>query len=446
MGASHIVNTHTIDARVGGRSRYPGRVPRGPVADVGGAIAEADRLRRAGALPQARQVLQRAVDIARTVPGADQAELGTARRILAEVMCEMGERDGACEVLTELLADSQAAFGPRHPASVRTLAVLAAVVHELGDFDAAERLYREVGDRIGDKQSRAGSLVRVRLALLQRDRGNLDGAREELAEAYQKHKEAFGGEDPDTASIAAQLAELHRDAGDSATARRILTVAYVSTCSSLGEDHEVTRRLESDLEALEAPMPSAPIDLPEDSQSTRSIKRRHSKKAAAAEAAQAQPAAKTPLPAAPASPGAPSWAVTPSWAAAPAPVSPAPAQPATFAPPARPVAAPARPVAAQIPAQTRRRMAEPELSGRRTHPGQATSYSEPLSSQRLAALAAAETVVTPAVVVDPLAAPRAAGRPKRSAAATVLVVLMVIVAIGGGVALAAIGAMLALGS
>lgn len=418
------MNTHTIDARVGGRSRYPGRVPRGPVADVGGAIAEADRLRGAGALPQARQVLQRAVDIARAVPGADRTELCTARRMLAEVMCELGERDGACEVLTELLADSQASFGPRHPASVRTLAVLAAVVHELGDLDAAERLYREVGERIGDKQSRAGSLVRVRLAVLQRDRGNLDAARQELADAYHKHKEAFGGEDPDTASIAAQLAELHRDAGDSVTARRVLTVAYVATCSSLGEEHEVTKRLESDLEALEPPMPSAPIDLPEDSRSTRSIKRRHSKKAAAAVVPVPQPA----------------YAVAPA----------APVRPVAFAAPARPAAAPPPARAGQIPAQTRRRMSEPEFSGRRTYPGPATGSSESLSSERLAVLAAAETAVTPAVVVDPLVAPHtaarpsAAARPKRGAAATVLVVLMVIVAIGGGVALAAIGAMLAM--
>jgi hypothetical protein len=327
-----------------------------------------------------------------------------------------------------------------------------------------------VGDRIGDKQGRAGSLVRVRLALLQRDRGNLDAAREEMAEAYQKHKEAFGGEDPDVANIAAQLAELHRDAGDSAAARRVLTVAYVATCSSLGEDHEVTRRLETDLEALEAPMPSAPIDLPEDSQSTRSIKRRHSKKSAAAVAdAEAAPAAQAPAasPAAPSS--APSWAVTPSWAAAPAPVSPAPARPVphpahtvppsspaparpaafapppgpAFAPPPGPAAAPPPTRSPQIPAQARRRMSEPEFSGRRTHPGQATGYSEPLSSQRLAVLAAAETVVTPAVVVDPVTA-RAVARPKRGAAATVFVVLMVIVAIGGGVAMAAFGAMLAM--
>src|SRR5690349_19252495 len=166
MGASHIVNTHTIDTRVGGRSRYPGRVQRGPVVDVGGSIAEADRLRRSGALPQARQLLRHVVDLAQAASGADRVEVCTARRMLA--------------------------------------AVLAAVVHELSDFEAAERLYREVGDRIGDKESRAGSLVRVRLALLQRDRGNIDAAREELAEAHQKHREAFGAEDPDTVQIAAQ--------------------------------------------------------------------------------------------------------------------------------------------------------------------------------------------------------------------------------------------------
>jgi len=554
MGASHIVNTHTIDTRVGGRSRYPGRVQRGPVVDVGGSIAEADRLRRSGALPQARQLLRHVVDLAQAASGADRVEVCTARRMLAEVMCELGERDGACEVLTENLAEAQAAFGPRHPASVRTLAVLAAVVHELGDFEAAERLYREVGDRIGDKGSRAGSLVRVRLALLQRDRGNIDAAREELAEAHQKHREAFGAEDPDTVQIAAQLAELHRDAGDSAAARRVLTVAYVAACAALGEDHEVTRNLESDLEKLEAPMPSAPVDLPEDSQSTRSIKRRHSKKGApvvaAAEAAvpvvpaapappsrgafpaapaspAAYPASPAAYPAAPASPAAyPAAPASPAaYPAAPAspaaypaaPASPAPypggpaypaapASPAPFLaapagpaglpsaptspaghpaghpagaagflgtpttppapfPPGHPLASPGRPagatytaasarsaapvspapsahtaqIPAQIPPQTRRRVVDHEagLTGRRTPPAQ-TGYNEPR-------LAAAETVLTPAVI-DPVTVPHGSARPRRSGAATVLIVLMVLIAIGGGVALAIIGAMLAMQS
>jgi len=534
MGASHIVNTHTIDTRVGGRSRYPGRVQRGPVVDVGGSIAEADRLRRSGALPQARQLLRHVVDLAQAASGADRVEVCTARRMLAEVMCELGERDGACEVLTENLAEAQAAFGPRHPASVRTLAVLAAVVHELGDFEAAERLYREVGDRIGDKGSRAGSLVRVRLALLQRDRGNIDAAREELAEAHQKHREAFGAEDPDTVQIAAQLAELHRDAGDSAAARRVLTVAYVAACAALGEDHEVTRNLESDLEKLEAPMPSAPVDLPEDSQSTRSIKRRHSKKGApvvaAAEAAvpvvpvapappsrgafpaapaspAAYPASPAAYPAAPASPAAypaapaspapyPGGPAYPAAPASPAPFLAAPAGPAGLPsaptspaghpaghpagaagflgtpttppapfPPGHPLASPGRPagatytaasarsaapvspapsahtaqIPAQIPPQTRRRVVDHEagLTGRRTPPAQ-TGYNEPR-------LAAAETVLTPAVI-DPVTVPHGSARPRRSGAATVLIVLMVLIAIGGGVALAIIGAMLAMQS
>lgn len=280
MGAKGIVNTRIAETRVGGRSRYPGRVALSPAVDIGGSIAEAERLRRDGALPQARQVLGQAVELARAAPGVDQLVLCAARRMLAEIMCEMGDPQAAYRVLTALVPDATQTFGPRHPASVRSLAVLAAVVHELGDFDEAERLYHDVGERIGDRESRAGSLVRVRLALVQRDRGDLAAAREQLSEAYQKHRDAFGTEDPDTVHIAAQLAELHRDAGDSATARRVLTVAYVASCSSLGEGHELTRRLETDLEALEAPMPSAPVDLPEDTQSTRGIKRRHSKKGA----------------------------------------------------------------------------------------------------------------------------------------------------------------------
>ncbi|WP_204005108.1 tetratricopeptide repeat protein [Virgisporangium aurantiacum] len=274
------MNTRIAETRVGGRSRYPGRVALSPAVDIGGSIAEAERLRRDGALPQARQVLGQAVELALAAPGVDQLELCAARRMLAEIMCEMGDPQAAYHVLTTLVPVATQTFGPRHPASVRSLAVLAAVVHELGDFDEAERLYHDVGERIGDRESRAGSLVRVRLALVQRDRGNLAAAREQLGEAYQKHRDAFGTEDPDTVHIAAQLAELHRDAGDSATARRVLTVAYVASCSSLGEGHELTRRLETDLEALEAPMPSAPVDLPEDTQSTRGIKRRHSKKGA----------------------------------------------------------------------------------------------------------------------------------------------------------------------
>jgi hypothetical protein len=60
-------------------------------------------------------------------------------------------------------------------------------------------------------------------------------------------------------------------------------------------------------------------------------------------------------------------------------------------------------------------------------------------------LAAAETVLTPAVI-DPVTVPHGSARPKRGRAATVLIVLMVLIAIGGGVALAIIGAMLAMQS
>jgi hypothetical protein len=564
MGAKGIVNTRIAETRVGGRSRYPGRVALSPAVDIGGCIAEAERLRRDGALPQARQVLGQAVEQAQAAPSADQLELCAARRMLGEIMCEMGDPQAAYHVLTTLVPDATQTFGPRHPASVRSLAVLAAVVHELGDFDEAERLYHDVGERIGDQKSRAGSLVRVRLALVQRDRGNLPAAREQLSEAYQKHRDAFGTEDPDTVHIAAQLAELHRDAGDSATARRVLTVAYVASCSSLGEGHELTRRLESDLEALEAPMPSAPVDLPEDTQSTRGMKRRHSKKGAASGRSSTTtgpipppsayttgpippPSAYTtgpippppghttgpipghvtgpirghstgPIPAppgrGPAAPisgppghvtgpisappgrataapvsvppgrgsaapisGPPSGRVAPERAAQVPPQrgpftssprsSAAAAAPrgrgayAAAPPPAGPAAAPAAPPGMygtrSAPSQ-RRRVVETDqgYGGRRTlrpnsphsaPPGHST-YGEPLSPARLAALAAQETVIQH-VVVDPIATPapmqQQRPEPRRSSGNGVRIaaVILMVLAVLAGIALAAIGIMVA---
>ena len=76
---------------------------------------------------------------------------------------------------------------------------------------------------------------------------------------------------------------------------------------------------------------------------------------------------------------------------------------------------------------------EAGFTGRRTPAGPG-GYNEPR-------VAAAETVL-----VDAITSPHAPARPKRSGAATVLVVLMVLVAIGGGIALAIIGAMLAMQS
>jgi hypothetical protein len=269
-----------VNGWTAGRSSYPA----GTAPDLSASLAEATRLRRANEPHRARQVLTRTIEVASAVPGADPVALTAARRLLAEVLCETGDLLAAYRVAAPLADDARRTLGDRHPATLRTLAVLAAVLHEMGDLDAAERLYRRLaadlaGPVRGGVSARTASLVRVRLALLLRDRGKLGVARDLLTTAYHAHRDAFGPQDADTVHIGAQLADLHRAAGDIIAARRVLTVVYVEARTVLGETDPLTRRIEQDLAEIEPPMPSAPVDLPGDAHS-RSLRRRHSRREA----------------------------------------------------------------------------------------------------------------------------------------------------------------------
>jgi len=267
-----------VEHRAGGRSRYPSHS--GP--DLAGYLDEATRLRRRGTPAAARVVLERAVALAQAAPGADRLQLVGVRRMLGEVLCELGDPAAAFRVVSPLVRETEHEFGHRHPATVRTVAVLGAVVHDLGELDTAERMYQRVVDVApqvgGPTMMRSASLARVRLAMLHRDRGDLRAALHELTGAFQAHRERYGTEDADTVHIGAELAALHRAAGDLNAARRVLTVSYVAAAAHLGEANPLTRRLERELAELEPPMPSAPVDLPDDAHS-RSLQRRHDRRA-----------------------------------------------------------------------------------------------------------------------------------------------------------------------
>ena len=191
--------------------------------DPAGPLVEAVRLRERWELAAARRVLVRAV-------ASTQGPLaaGTARRMLAEVLREMGHAEAAYRVAAPLAAEHERTLGSGHPATVRSLGVLATVVHDLGRHAAAAALYRRVVNAPVDPQGPAGravSLARVHLALLHRDRGDPARALRDLGAAYALHRRAYGALDVDTIRVGAELAGLHRAAGDVPAARRLLTVS-----------------------------------------------------------------------------------------------------------------------------------------------------------------------------------------------------------------------------
>jgi hypothetical protein len=207
--------------------------------------------------PAAREVLDRALA---GPPGAAAGLDGlTARRMLAEVLRELGETMPAYRVAVEVVRECQERHGAEHPATVRALGVLATVWHDRGELAEAERLYaRIVAGRPDGPAGRWVLLARANLALLRRDQGENASAVRELTVAYTLHRRHFGANDLDTVRLAAELGRLHAEVGDLPAARRLLAVAHANARGALGDEHPLTGAVEAALAEVEPPMPSPP--------------------------------------------------------------------------------------------------------------------------------------------------------------------------------------------
>jgi tetratricopeptide (TPR) repeat protein len=228
---------------------------------VSAELATAARLMGRWDFPAARDALQK------TVAGADAAGRAgtldglTGRRMLAEALRELGETGRAYELARTVSRECRDRYGDAHPATIRAVAVLAAVLHDRGELDEAQRHYeRAIRGTAGatGPAARAVLLARANLALLHRDRGDTATAVRELTGAYTLHRRAFGAGDPETIRLAVELGRLHTDVGDLPAARRLLAVAHAAARGALGEEHPLATAVEAALAAVESPMPSAP--------------------------------------------------------------------------------------------------------------------------------------------------------------------------------------------
>jgi hypothetical protein len=201
----------------------------------------------------------------------------TGRRMLAEVLRDLGELDEAYAVAQVLVADCDQRFGAGHPVTARAVLALATVAHRRGDLDTAGPLYdRLVDGRFRDDgpAGRPVRLARAYQALLHRDRGEpgvgrgegsspdrtaaLERARADLAVAYRGLRRAYGIADPDTIQFGAELARLARQCGDLATARRLASVTRAGCQARLDPWHPLRLQVEQDLAAIDPTPPHRP--------------------------------------------------------------------------------------------------------------------------------------------------------------------------------------------
>jgi hypothetical protein len=204
--------------------------------------------------------------LAGAADSVDRPAIATARRMLVEVLRDLGELDEAHAVAEPLVAECERRFGPDHEATARAMTVLATVVHAVGDLDGAEERYGLVLDGRFPEAGPAGRAVRLArayLALLYRDRGDLDRARFTLDAAYKSMRRAYGITDPDTIKFGVELARMATAASDVPGARRLYAVARAGCQARLEPWHPLCVAVERELSAIEpAPVrtdPPAPI-------------------------------------------------------------------------------------------------------------------------------------------------------------------------------------------
>jgi hypothetical protein len=228
-------------------------------------VARAAQLIASWDYASARTVL---VDAVARLDGADrrdQLDGLSARRMLAEVLRELGELGPAHRMAAGVARACRDRYGIGHPATIRALAVLARILHDRGELDRARRGYEQViatGTDLDRPATRAVLLTRANLALLHRDQGDTGTAVRELTAAYTLFRRAFGGGDLESIRLAAELGRLYSVLGDLPNARRLLAIAYTGARGELGEEHPLTGAVEAALAEVEPPMPSAPVSAP----------------------------------------------------------------------------------------------------------------------------------------------------------------------------------------
>jgi hypothetical protein len=236
-------------------------------------LADAGRLQQRWQLAAARDVLTAVLTTAvftGTAGSADRLAVVTGRRMLAEVLRDLGEVDEAYAVAQPLAVECERRLGAGHPATARALTVLATVVHARGDLTVARELYEQVLDgrfREDGPAGRAVRLARAHLALLHRDRaddgGEVEAARAALDAAHKSLRRAYGIADPDTIRFGVALARMYRQVGDDATARRILTVAKAGSQAGLEPWHPLRLLVSRELgEPEPAPAGESGVVLP----------------------------------------------------------------------------------------------------------------------------------------------------------------------------------------
>nr|WP_205809073.1 tetratricopeptide repeat protein [Micromonospora sp. HNM0581] len=189
---------------------------------------QAHDLVSAGDLAGAQRLLADALTGADPRPANATSELAEAASLHARVLVALGEPHSARGWAAYAYAAGNRLYGRSDPRTVAAAATLAAVLHRVGSWSRAARLYQEVIIELtasDGPESLRVLAAHADLATVEYARGQCQVARDRLQDAWELHREVYGDGHPSGIKMLARLGSMQRDCGQFAEAQDNLALA-----------------------------------------------------------------------------------------------------------------------------------------------------------------------------------------------------------------------------
>ncbi|KAI7183644.1 hypothetical protein KC363_g8143 [Hortaea werneckii] len=175
--------------------------------------------------------------------GLEDKETLKAQDVYAEVLRVQGDYDAAEKLYRQALEGSEKVLGKEHPDTLASVNNLAEVLQVQGDYEAAEKLYRQAlqgQEKVLGKEhpDTLGSVNN--LAGLLRAQGDYKNAKKLFRQVLEEREKVLGKEHPDTLTSVNNLAGLLRAQGDYEAAEKLHRRALEGRAKVLGKEHPDT--------------------------------------------------------------------------------------------------------------------------------------------------------------------------------------------------------------
>jgi len=195
----------------------------------------------------ARELLERAMAIAKKVFDEESSKLRNIGNNLGRVLARLGELSAAKKEIETALRMEEDVRGQDHPVVADLLNNYGTTLHKMGDYQKARETFSRalsIYDLHDLQDEPKAAAIINNLGYCFMKTGNLVGARDLFQKALKLAEKGYGRDHPDVAAIMNNIGDLHFIQQDFKTARKYYEQALAIDRQAYGPDHpEVARHL-----------------------------------------------------------------------------------------------------------------------------------------------------------------------------------------------------------